>query len=182
NCVRAIARRTPRRDVALFAVGRQTAAAARAARFARVRSADGDGANLARAASGWVKPRGGDLLHAAGADTRGDLAATLRENGFTVRTEVLYEARAVAALPAAAAKALGEESVDAVLLFSPRGARIFGELAGKAGLRCAMVTAVCISQQTAAALANVQFRAIEVAARPDQDALLARLDRLGPRL
>ncbi|MGH6873042.1 MAG: uroporphyrinogen-III synthase, partial [Rhizomicrobium sp.] len=43
NGVRAIARRTPRRDVALFAVGRQTAAAARAARFARVRSADGDG-------------------------------------------------------------------------------------------------------------------------------------------
>src|ERR1700689_2967092 len=49
NGVRALARHSARRDVALFAVGRQSADVARAAGFRDVRSADGDGATLAQA-------------------------------------------------------------------------------------------------------------------------------------
>src|ERR1700744_4899425 len=56
NGVRAIARRTQRRDVALFAVGPQTAEAAQHLGFATVRNANGDGAALARAAGEWASP------------------------------------------------------------------------------------------------------------------------------
>jgi uroporphyrinogen-III synthase len=175
NGARAIARRTARRDVPLFAVGKQTAEAARASGFTTVRSADGDGADLANAAARWAKPDGGVLLHVAGAQTKGDLAAALAARGFTVRTEILYEAVAAAALPAPADEALRSGALDAVMLFSARGARVFAELAGRAGLgtACAAVTALCISQATAQALGDLAFRAILVADRPDQDGMLA---------
>jgi uroporphyrinogen-III synthase len=168
NGVRAIARRIARRDIPLFAVGRQTAQAARESGFEAVRSADGDGAALAEATAQWASPRNGTLLHAAGARTKGDLAATLRARGFAVRTEILYEAVAATALPPLPA-------LDAVLLYSPRGARTFARLARAAGISCAGMMAVCISRAAADALDGLAFRQVLVAGTPDQDALLARL-------
>jgi uroporphyrinogen-III synthase len=174
NGVRALARRTARRDVPLFAVGRQTAQEARAHGFVTVRSADGDGADLAKAAAGWAKPQDGALLHVAGSNTKGDLAAALQASGFDVRTATLYDAVAAEALPDDAVRAIRDGALDAVLLFSPRGARVFANLA--AGLDCSGVTAVCISEAAAKALDGLALRAVLVAERPDQDTLLARLD------
>jgi uroporphyrinogen-III synthase len=168
NGARAIARRSARRDIPLFAVGRQTAQAARDAGFATVRSADGDGAALAQATLGWARPDGGTLVHAAGAQTKGDLTASLAAQGFNVWTEILYEAVPATALPALPA-------LDAVLLYSPRGARTFVRLAKAAGISCATLCAICISPATAEALDGLPFRRVLVAEKPDQDALLARL-------
>jgi uroporphyrinogen-III synthase len=177
NGARAIARRTARRDVPLFAVGTQTAQAASDAGFAAVLSADGDGAALARAAAHWARPADGALLHAAGAQTKGDLAAALEAQGFAVRTEILYDAAPITALPQAAITALQAQRLDAMLLFSPRGARAFRELATAAGLAgaCRAVVAICISQATADALDGLVFRDVRVAAQPRQDALLTLL-------
>jgi uroporphyrinogen-III synthase len=187
NGARAIARRTARRDVKFFAVGTQTAQAARDAGFSDVRSADGDGAALAQAAMRWAAPEDGALLHAAGADTRGDLAATLIAHGFVVRTETLYDAVAAARLPADVEAALRAGDLDAVLLFSPRGARVFATLVDAAGLRdaCGKIAALCISRATAGGLEGVGFRLAAVAERPDQPSLLTLLERVGaarPRL
>lgn len=177
NGVRALARRSARRDLALFAVGRQTADAARLAGFAKVRSADGDGAALAQAALRWAKPGDGMLLHAAGGETKGELAATLARGGFALRTETLYDAVAVRALPPAAADALRAQSLDAALFYSPRSARIFRDLVLAAGLAtsCRTAFAVAISPAAAKALDGLEFGEIRVAARPDQDALLTLL-------
>lgn len=174
NGVRTLARRTKRRDVPLFAVGRQTAQEARTHGFVAVLSADGDGADLAKAAIGWAKPQDGALLHVAGSNTKGDLAAALTASGFDVRTAALYDAVAADALPDEAVQAIRSGALDAVLLFSPRGARVFAALA--AGLDCSAVTAVCISEAAAKALDGLALRAVLVADRPDQDALLARLE------
>src|SRR5277367_2328472 len=59
NGVQALARRTDRRDVPLFAVGTQTAHAARSAGFSTVKSADGDAHALAAATANWAKPNAG---------------------------------------------------------------------------------------------------------------------------
>lgn len=177
NGVRALAPRTTRRDVPVFAVGRQTAAEAHTQGFVAVLSADGDGADLAKATVGWAKPQNGALLHVAGSNTKGDLASALTASGFEVRTATLYDAVAADALPDAAVRAIRDGALDAVLLFSPRGARVFAQLA--AGLDCRAVTAVCISEAAAKALDGLALRAVLVAERPDQDALLARLE---PRL
>jgi uroporphyrinogen-III synthase len=62
NGVRALIRRTARRDLAVFAVGPQTADEAQRAGFADVRSANGDAVALAKATMGWAS-RDGVLLH-----------------------------------------------------------------------------------------------------------------------
>src|ERR1700733_1933892 len=86
NGVHALARRTQRRDVPLFAVGAQTAHVAREHGFKTVRNAEGDAAALAEATGNWARPDGGVLLHAAGVETKGQLAAALTANGFRVVT------------------------------------------------------------------------------------------------
>lgn len=174
NGVRALARRTQRRDIPVFAVGPQTADAARQAGFHQVRNTKGDAAALAEAAKRWAKPGGGALYHPGAAQTKGGLAESLRAAGFTVVSEVLYEAAPLGELPGAAADALSCGTLDAVLLFSPRGARAFAEAVRRGGLvdACGGVAALCISRATADALSPLQFGAIRVAARPDQDAVL----------
>ena len=95
NGIRALVRRTPRRDVPVFAVGRQSAEEARLAGFSDVRNAEGGSSALVAAAANWSEPANGTLLHVSGADVAGDLAGALEAQGFTVRREVLYEAMAV---------------------------------------------------------------------------------------
>ncbi|MGN6515109.1 MAG: uroporphyrinogen-III synthase [Rhizomicrobium sp.] len=177
NGVRAIARRTHRRDVPVFAVGPQTAKEAARAGFTHIKNANGDGAALARAAAGWANPQDGVLLHAAGAEAPKHLATDLEKEGFAVRREILYEARAARQLPDDAADALRSAALDAVLLFSPRSAATFAAcvLRENLGVHCEDLTALCISEATARALAPLVFRAIRVAEAPNQEALLALL-------
>jgi uroporphyrinogen-III synthase len=178
NGVHALARRTGRRDVPLFAVGTQTAEAARAAGFKDTKSADGDACALAAATLCWAKPEGGVLLHAAGAETKGELGERLASEGFEVHTDILYDAVAVQELPPICRSALEAGALDAVLQFSPRSARIFSDCVVKARLteKCRGLVAYCISRAAADALAPLILRAIHVAARPSQEALLALLD------
>ncbi len=178
NGVRAIARRTARRDIPIFAVGPQTTEEARRAGFAAVRNADGDGAALARAAEQWASPDRGALLHAAGAEVPKLLAAELEKHGFTVRREILYDAVALSQMPDAAAVALKSDVLDAVMHFSPRSARLFGELAAQAGLQrhCKRVASLCISRATAEAAEALAFREIRIAKSPSQEAMLALLE------
>lgn len=173
NGVRALLRRTARRDLPLFAVGSQTAEEAHAAGFARVENADGDATALAEAVPRWLAPDAGALLHVCGAEAGGTLAEALGARGYDVRRESLYAVEALK-LPPQAAAALADGAIDAVLLFSPRSARIFAE--ESAALSLSKVAAFCISPATAAALPANRFAAIRVAARPNQASLLALLD------
>ena len=177
NGVRALARRSTRRDVPVFAVGPQTAEAARSAGFDPVKSADGDAVALADAVKGWAGPSAGALLHPAGAQTKGGLADALTAAGYAVQSLVLYTAEPVTDLPRDAAEAIRSGGLDAVLLFSPRSARSFVAAVSAAGLgeACRGIDALCISAATAAALAPLGFRRVAVAAHPDQDGVFALL-------
>jgi uroporphyrinogen-III synthase len=174
NGVRALARRSPRRDLPLFAVGPQTAQAAQAAGFTTVRNADGDARALAQAASVWAQTDKGELLHVSGEDSAGALVETLRESGFAVRRERLY-AVVILDLPPQAVAALKQGALDAALFFSPRSAGRFRDCVLKETLPTQTLMAVCISAATAAALLPLKFAAIRVAQAPNQDALLACL-------
>src|SRR5689334_6266641 len=88
NGVRAFARRTSRRDFAVFAVGSQTAQAARDAGFSDVRNADGDAGTLAQTVQASASPQDGPLLHVSGAEAAGRLAAALTAAAVMVRTEI----------------------------------------------------------------------------------------------
>ena len=177
NGVRALARRTSRRDFPVLAVGSQTTESAREAGFTDVRNADGNAEALAVAVRGWVKPSGGALLHAAGAEAEGRLAGVLRAAGFTVRVEVLYDVPAVEAFPEPVRAALAQGALDAVLLFSGRSAQAFAACVAQADLQpaCVRLIACCISEAAAKPLAGLTFKAVRIAARPNQAALLDAL-------
>lgn len=177
NGIRALVARTPRRDVAVFAVGQQSAEEARAAGFTDVRNAEGGSTALAKATAEWATPANGTLLHISGADVAGDLTGMLEAAGFIVRREVLYEALAVEGLPGAAQSAIRAGRLDAVLLFSARSARAFVDGITAAGLKksCANLIAIAISQAAAAPLADLTFRELRIPQRPTQDAMLALL-------
>lgn len=180
NGIRAFSRRTERRDLKILAVGPQTADAAHKAGFEDVECADGDAATLAIAVLEWVKPEDGVLLHAASADNEGQLKGLLAEEGYTVDVIVLYEVIAVHKLPTVAREALAANALDATVVFSPRSAMALRDCVQRAGLEeaCKRIAAVCISKATADALAPLSFRKVAIAAKPNQDAMLAAVDEV----
>jgi uroporphyrinogen-III synthase len=179
NGVRALARLSRERALPLFAVGEATAARARAEGFRNVASAGGAVDDLVRLVCQRLPPAAGHLLQVAGSVVAGDLSGALRARGFAVERAVLYEARPAVALSAASVRALAAGLVDFALFFSPRTAAIFARLAAQAKLGdgLAGVSAVSISAAADAALAPLAFRARLVAEQPDQEGLLAALDR-----
>ena len=181
NGARALALATRRRDSLLLTVGAATAAAAEDAGFGNVVTANGDVAGLAGLARAELGSGGGRLLHVAGRDIAGDLAALLPE--FQLERVVLYRAQAAEALPDVLRHALVDGAADAALFYSPRTAATFARLVDSAGLahHCATILAICLSSAVADALQTLTFLGIKVAARPDQDCLLALLDAVSLR-
>lgn len=178
NGARALAAASAHRDLPVFAVGDATAAAARAAGFVTVASADGDVEDLAALVAARLSPADGTLLHAAGSAVAGDLAGRLGEAGFTLRRAVLYAADPATALSGEAAEALRQGRLDLAFFFSPRTASAFVRLVAAAGTgaACGGVSAFCLSPAVAAALGALAWRRTLVAAAPTQAALLAALD------
>jgi len=101
--------------------------------------------------SAKLRPADGALIHATGSVTAGDLAGALEARGFSVRREMLYEARAVDHLSGAVVTELSAGLIDAVSFFSPRTAALFADLACDEGLDevCRGLTAICLSQAVA---------------------------------
>ena len=169
NGIRALVQRSARRDLPVFAVGPQTTEEARKAGFSDVKNADGDARALADAAARWAAPDKGALLHVCGEEAPGTLGDDLRAAGFDVSRAVLYRMMAATHLPPDVDAAL--PTLDAVLFFSPRTAKIFADLAR--GRMPRHLVALCISPATAVVLEGEDFAEIRVAARPNQAELLA---------
>mgnify|MGYP000265353818 CR=1 FL=1 len=179
NGARAFADLTERTNLPALCVGEATARAAREAGFDDVRSAGGDGGDLAALARLTLDPAGGTVLWASGAHVSTDLGALLSEGGFAVRRAAVYRADCADCLPPAAREAIADRRIAAVLFHSARAARTFAELATDAGLAhaAADLAAVCISARVAEAAGALDWGHVEIAAAPDEDALLAALER-----
>lgn len=183
NGLRAFAALSGARALPVFAVGPATAEAARAEGFSDVRVAGGDVETLAALVAAELNAAAGTVFHAAGRHVAGDLAEALAQTGIAIRRQVLYEARAATALPAAAVRVLSGEPapLGGVLLFSPRSAELFERLAADAGLsdRLGTLRAYCLSPAVGRALTPRRWREIAVARVPDQTSLLALLPPAG---
>ena len=165
------------RHLPLLAVGQATAERARQAGFKEVQSADGDASALADLAERVCRPHGGPLLLATGRRQGHALATELRRRGFAVVRRVVYAAEPVPLLPDPARSALTAGVLRAALFFSAETAQAGVRLIEAAGLSDAVraVDAVAIGQPAAVALEALPWRRVRVAARPDQDAMLALL-------
>jgi uroporphyrinogen-III synthase len=159
---------TPLLALPCFAVGEATQAAARAAGFRDVRTGPSDGAALMEpiAAAGIRR-----LLHLCGRDH-----VPLAHPAFTVERRAVYAAEAAGGFPEAAEAALREGAL--VLVHSPRAGALLARLAGTK--QRAEIAAI---SKAAALAAGPCWRAVHVAARPRDEALLelaAKLCNTGP--
>jgi uroporphyrinogen-III synthase len=201
NAIRAVAahrRFGELADLPVCTVGRRTQAAAAAAGFQSVMSADGDVNALARLVCKLPiaaakldtrrQPRGSPtppsertepLLYCTGEDRAGDLAATLQLHGLRVEVAIVYRATAVTELTPDVRATLASGAIDAVLHYSARTAAAFVAAATRAGVEDLSIQTrhLCLSSQVAAPLAAAGAAAIEVASAPNEQALLALLSR-----
>jgi uroporphyrinogen-III synthase len=176
NGVRAFAALSARRDPPVWCVGDRTAAAARSEGFQTVASAAGDVAALQDLLLADL-PASGRVLHAGNQEARGDLVGALRAAGRPASFVAVFEAVAVDRPgPWLAAHLSGAHAFDAVLVHSPRAGSLLAGFAAPATGRAPLHVAA-ISHAASADLLMVPDR-LEIAQAPNEDALLAALDRL----
>ena len=175
NGVRRFALLSPRRDGPVFCVGARTASVARDLGFAAAVSADGDVNALADLIVRKL-PAGAKLLHAGNEDSRGDLVGRLQASGRNAEFLPIFRAIPVTAPgPALARHFSGDASLAAVLVHSPRAGTILADLA--VASRSAPIPVAAISEAAAAPLL-AHASAVEIAATPDEPALISALARL----
>ena len=179
NGVRAFAQISKHRNFKVFAVGDATAAAARSAGFSDVDSAGGSVEDLTTLVKDSWTPASGALFHASGQTIYGELAEILGALGYEVHRMALYEAKAAAALSVKLCDVLRAAKLGYALFFSPRTADTFVSLVTSACLRdaCKNVEAICLSTAVADMFAGLNWGQMTVATEPNQEALLAALDR-----
>jgi uroporphyrinogen-III synthase len=148
----------------LLAVGEHTAEAARGIGFTKVMTAEGDA---------------GALLYLAGADVSRDLAGELAAHGLHVVTQTTYRMTPIPNLPRDACEAFAANAIDAVLHYSGRSARAFLDAARADGVEISALSVpqCCLSESVAAVLRDAGATQVVVAASPDENALLAALER-----
>jgi len=159
----------------LYAVGARSAAAARAAGFTDVTSAEGDVHELVRLVA--ERHRGNaPLLYLAGEHRAADLVGELARQGIEAEMRIVYRAGA-APFPPALTDALRDGTLDAVLHYSKRSAENYVAGARAAGIAAAALAVrhVCLSAQVAAPLQDAGATNVAVAAHPDEASLIELL-------
>jgi uroporphyrinogen-III synthase len=158
------------RKLPLFAVGEKSAERARLAGALRVIAGGGTIETLADriAAEGCAAK----VLYLAGSERSGDLVGDMKRRGLDCWMVEVYNSRTVTDLPGDAVKLLKAGRIDCILVYSRRTADALAaaldRIAPLSGLRFA-----CLSQNAGAPLAG--RGRVEIAGRPDEEALLALL-------
>ena len=162
--------------VPCYVVGAATARRARAAGFAHVIAASGTADDLMGLLRAAVPPPA-RLLLAVGQGYGQEMAAALRGHGYRVLRRCAYAVRPASSLPSGAITALRAGQVAAVMFYSTRTAEAFVAAVPPALVPLlAQVEAIAMSDGVAAVLrAGLRWRGVHVAARPDQEGMLACL-------
>jgi uroporphyrinogen-III synthase len=157
-----------------FAIGPQSAKEARRQGFDHVHDKGGNVEGLVRVMCKSLKPENGPILYLSGSETTGDLEGKLKAQGFAVERVIVYDA---APCPVEnMAVVLG--SVDGVLLYSPRTAKIWAGLVKQAGLEqsAGALQHFCLSANVAANLPQGWPK--RVSRTPDENGMLQLLDQV----
>ncbi|MGP0088629.1 MAG: uroporphyrinogen-III synthase [Xanthobacteraceae bacterium] len=158
----------------VFAVGKRSAEAARAAGFSAVISADQDVRALGPLITQHQRADAAPLLYVAALDRSGDLAGDLAALGIVVKTTVAYRAVKAEALPDVARQALTAGALEGVLHLSRRSAEAYLDCCRNAGLLRQGLAPMhyCLSSQVAEPLVSAGAVHTRIAARPEETALL----------
>lgn len=160
----------------VFTVGDATAAAAREAGFSDVEAAEGTGASMVKLfGERWSRLASArPLLYLAGWPRSPSLEAGLAELRIPLTVVRAYAMRPLEVAPEAMTAALRHPPVDAVLFYSRETARRFFELAPVADVP-AHARLLCLSGNVMEAIPEELRHNVRIAARPDEESLLALL-------
>jgi uroporphyrinogen-III synthase len=171
NGVKAFCHRSDDRALPVYAVGDASARTANDCGFNTVFSASGDVDALAELVEQKVDPSNGTLLHCAGTEIAGDLAAMLGSKHYAYRREVLYKAVVADHFDDDIVSGFKDGGIDGVLLYSPRTAAIFADLIGALDLRS--VTAYCLSDNVDKKIDHLEWKQRWIAEVPKGEKLVA---------
>ena len=165
--------------VPVFAVGPASTKAAKSAGFGDVRTANGDLDALTALALSELDPAGAPVFYPSGTVISGDLKGKLEGAGFSCTRLALYDAEPAGKLPEEVIQELKAGTVDGVLLYSPRTARIWAKCLADADLTgpASSLTHCCLSTAVARALSTslgpgVKLKSVTIAPEPNEDSLL----------
>lgn len=158
----------------VYVVGPATCALAADLGFTKIHQGPGSASGLAKML-GAELPSGTKLIHATSDNTAFDLEVALSPYGIAVRHEMVYRAVAAKSLTPDVSDAIRHGNIEGAILMSPRSAKIFGELVSEAGLVGVAqgLRFYCLSEAVSAALSEISPRHVEIARKPNLEALLA---------
>lgn len=170
--------RNEARHLPLFAVGRATAAEARALGFEMVVTGAGTAQELVTHIVSVADPAAGLLLHLAGDAQAVDLEAELESHGFRVLQHVVYRMHAATSLADVTVEQLAMGEIEGVILMSPRTAAIYASLMRKHGLVSVARGLIhfCLSDAVSQRLQVLGQVAVETAEAPRLEEVLALID------
>lgn len=162
----------------LFAVGSRTAHLARHAGLVTVFEGNGNAAGLAGLIAANLTPPS-RVLYLCGKVRRPDFEAALVEGGLVVDALETYDTITVSHPVEFALSRLGDKPVDAALVLSSTTAEALSSLVRTATLAhlFADTRYFCISVRVAAPLTGIDPGHILISETPDEDALVALLER-----
>lgn len=162
----------------LFAVGGRTAHLAREAGFATVFEGNGDAAGLADHMAAQLTPRS-RVLYLCGKVRRPDFEAALAEAGLAVDALETYDTAGIVHPVELVVSTFHDEPVEAAVVLSAKTAEALASLVRTAPLAhlFADTRYFCISGRVAAALTGIDPGHISISETPDEDALVALLER-----
>jgi uroporphyrinogen-III synthase len=168
------------RHLALFAVGRATAAEARTLGFETVVTGAGTAPELVAHIVSALDPAAGLIVHLAGDVVAGNLRDELEAHGFRVVQPVVYRMIPARNFTEVTFEQLAMGEIDGVILMSPRTAAVYADLVRKAGLAATIrpLHHFCLSPAVARRLAPLGAVATHVADVPRLEEVLALIDEV----
>ena len=178
NALRVLAPNHSLAHLPLYAVGAATARTGRDKGFGNITSGKAGASELAMKLSASLTPGRGSILYLRGEDVAFDLAASLREAGFSVDSLKTYKTVQATELGRAAIADLADGRIGGVVLLSPRTSDVYVHLArqNEIGNGLKSIAHFCLSDRVAAPLAGLGINIIHVPGHPNLQELVALID------
>lgn len=118
------------------------------------------------------------VLHLAGAELAYDMAADLSSHDITLKKLVIYETNPLKKLSLNIKNIIKNKDLDAILLMSPKTARIWARLVKHDALYSYIedVKIFCLSQKVAKPLSDLGKLPVKIASAPSRDAFIELID------
>jgi uroporphyrinogen-III synthase len=178
--VRVLANHVKERDNPVYAVGRNTEAAARQEGFFQVETGEGGVENLADMLVSSLKDTKETPVYIRAADISHDLRRILHQKGVSIAEITAYSAEPAQNLSLSLLQSLDRREVGAILFYSKRGGEVFSGLIEQyaRSVRLKSIKALCISEAVLQSVSVLPFRQCLVAPTADRHGMMKLVEEI----